>query len=227
MSPKQGFRLWFEFYKLALDDPALAGEVERTREFYEPWGDVRDQAFDRWWAGHSHLFEETRVREVSRIDKETDALYLAVPLQQPLAQTMRQMKAIIEARQDERAKAVGIEDRRTKAVGMGPYRLTPGVEFRHTTVKDVLLVYQLYLAEEKPKINAGFLERIQQFYRSRPRAKRVPMQFATDPKTAGLESTLRSIRRYVERAEALMLAAARGDFPGESRMGSKTGRSKK
>ena len=53
------------------------------------------------------------------------------------------------------------------------------------------------------------------------------MQFATDPKTAGLESTLRSIRRYVERAEALMLAAARGDFPGEARMGSKAGRSKK
>ena len=227
MSPKQGFRLWFEFYKLALDDPALAVEVERTREFYEPWGDVRGQAFDRWWAGHSHLFEETRVREVSRIGKETDALYLAVPLQQPLAQTMRQVKAIVEARQAERAKAVGIEDRRTKAVGMGPYRLTPGVEFRHTTVKDVLLVYRLYLAEGKPKINAGFLERIQEFYRSRPRAKRVPTQLVTDPKTAGLELTLRSIRRYVERAEALMLAAARGDFPGKSRMGSKAGRSKK
>ena len=142
MSPMQGFRLWFEFYKLVLDDPAFAVEVERTREFYEPWGDVRGQTFDRWWAGHSHLFEETRVREVSRIGKETDALYLAVPLQQPLAQTMRQVKAIIEARQDERAKAVGIEGRRTKAVGMGPYRLTPGVEFRHTTVKDVLLVYR-------------------------------------------------------------------------------------
>jgi hypothetical protein len=36
-----------------------------------------------------------------------------------------------------------------------------------------------------------------------------------------IESTLRSIRRYVQRAEELILAAAKGDFFGESRMGSK------
>jgi len=34
------------------------------------------------------------------------------------------------------------------------------------------------------------------------------------------EPTFRSIRRYVERAEELMLAVAKGEFPGESRMGS-------
>ena len=224
-TPKQGFRLWFEFYKLALDDPALAVEVERTREFYEPWGDVRGQTFDRWWAGHSRLFEETRVREVSRIGKETDALYLAVPLQQPLIRSMRQVKQIVEARQLERAKAVGIEDRRTKAAGAGQFRLTPGVEFRHTTVKDVLLVYQVYLANEKPKINAEFLAKVQEFYRNRPRAKKVPSQLGTDPNSPDIESTLRSIRRYVERAEELMLAAARGEFPGKSRMGSRDRRS--
>jgi hypothetical protein len=40
-----------------------------------------------------------------------------------------------------------------------------------------------------------------------------------------IESTLRSIRRYAERAEELMLAAARGDFPGQSRMGARDRRS--
>ena len=104
---------------------------------------------------------------------------------------------------------------------MGQFHLTPRVEFRHTTVKDVLLVYQLYAAQKKPKINAKFLEKIQEFYRSRPRAKRVPIQFATDPQSPNMESALRSIRRYKERAEELMLAAARGDFPGQSRMGRK------
>ncbi len=225
MSPKQGFRLWFEFYKLALEDPDLAAEVEKTRAFYEPWGDVRAQTFDRWWAEKRHLFGETAVREVNRIGDEPGAIYLAVPLQQPLIRSMRQVKEIIEARQLDVAKAVGIEGRRTKAAGVGQFHLTPGVEFRHTTVKDVLLVYQLYAAQEKPKINAKFLEKIQESYRSRPRAKRIPPQLGTDPNSPDIESTLRSIRRYVERAEELMLAAARGDFPGQSRMGSKDRRS--
>jgi hypothetical protein len=221
MSPKQGFRLWFEFYKLALGEPALASEAEKTRSFYEPWGDVGAQTFDRWWVEKRHLFGETAVRQVNRIGDEPDAVYLAVPLQQPLIRSMRQVKEIIEARQLEVAKAVGIEGRRTKAAGVGQFHLTPGVEFRHTTVKDVLLVYQLYAAQGKPKVNAKFLEKIQEFYRSRPRAKRVPIQFATDPKSPNMESALRSIRRYVERAEELMLAAAKGEFPGKSRMGSK------
>ena len=68
------------------------------------------------------------MREVSRIDRRPTPLSRR-PLQQPLAQTMRQVKAIVEARQAERAKGVGIEDRRTKAVGMGPYRLTPASNF--------------------------------------------------------------------------------------------------
>jgi hypothetical protein len=225
MSPKQGFRLWFEFYKLALEDPDLASEVEKSRAFYEPWGDARAQAFDRWWAEKRHLFGETAVRQVNRIGDEPDSVYLAVPLQQPLIRSMRQVKKIVEARQLEVAKAVGIEGRRTKAAGVGQFHLTPGVEFRHTTVKDVLLIYQLYAAQGKPKINAKFLEKIQEFYRSRPRAKRVPIQFTTDPNSPNMESALRSIRRYVERAEELMLAAARGDFPGQSRMGSKDRRS--
>ncbi len=223
MSPKQGFRLWFEFYKLALDEPTLASEIERTRAFYELWGEVKGLSFDRWWAEKQHLFGETGVREVERITDEADTLYLAIPLQQPADTTLRQVGKIVEVRQQKRAEAAGIEDRRTKAVGFGRYRLTPGVEFRHTTVKDVLLLYQLYVAEGKPRINAKFLEKVQQFYQSRPRKKNVPMQFATNPSSSGVESTLRSMRRYVQRAEELMLAAARGDFPGEARMGSRAG----
>ena len=122
MSPKQGFRLWFEFYKLALGEPALASEVEKTRSFYEPWGDARAQTFDRWWVEKCHLFGETAVREVNRIGDEPGAIYLAVPLQQPLIRSMRQVKEIIEARQLEVAKAVGIEGRRTKAGAMLDFR---------------------------------------------------------------------------------------------------------
>jgi hypothetical protein len=47
-------------------------------------------------------------------------------------------------------------------------------------------------------------------HRNRPRAKKVPSQLGTDLKSSDIESTLRSIRRYIERAKELMLAAAKG-----------------
>jgi hypothetical protein len=54
-----------------------------------------------------------------------------------------------------------------------------------------------------------------------PESKEGSPQFATDPNGPNVETTLQSIRRYVARAEELVLAAAKGDFPGESRMGSR------
>lgn len=38
-SRRQHIRLWFEFYKLALDDPDLQDNLAKVRTFYEPWGD--------------------------------------------------------------------------------------------------------------------------------------------------------------------------------------------
>jgi hypothetical protein len=37
-SRRQHIRLWFEFYKLALDDPDLQDNLAKVRTFYEPWG---------------------------------------------------------------------------------------------------------------------------------------------------------------------------------------------
>jgi uncharacterized glyoxalase superfamily protein PhnB len=34
-----------EFYKLALDDPALQANLAKVRTFYEPWGDPRGLDF--------------------------------------------------------------------------------------------------------------------------------------------------------------------------------------
>jgi hypothetical protein len=50
-SRKQHIRLWFEFYKLALDDPALQDNLAKVRPFYEPWGEVFCLAAEaRSWA---------------------------------------------------------------------------------------------------------------------------------------------------------------------------------
>jgi hypothetical protein len=50
-------------------------------------------------------------------------------------------------------------------------------------------------------------------------------RLSADPNNPDIVTVLRSIRRYVERAEELMLAAAKGEFPGDPRMGLKERRS--
>lgn len=54
-SRRQHIRLWFEFYKLALDDPSLQANLAKVRTFYEPWGDPRGVDFDVWWKDRAYL----------------------------------------------------------------------------------------------------------------------------------------------------------------------------
>ena len=42
------YRLWFEYLKLAVQDP----RNKVNQSFYEAWGDVRAADFDVWWATH-------------------------------------------------------------------------------------------------------------------------------------------------------------------------------
>ena len=46
---KQHILLWFEFYKLALDDPKLKKNLKESEVFYSEWGDVTGLKFDDWW----------------------------------------------------------------------------------------------------------------------------------------------------------------------------------
>ena len=46
-SHRQHIRLWFEFYKLALDDQALQGNLAKVSAFNEPWGDPRELGSQR------------------------------------------------------------------------------------------------------------------------------------------------------------------------------------
>ena len=79
-SHKQHVRIWYEFYKLALNDPRLADQVEKSRIYYKPWGAVAGIPFDKWWPSHSHLFEDLRVREIQRVSPNDAVMYLALPL---------------------------------------------------------------------------------------------------------------------------------------------------
>ena len=66
-SRRQHLRLWFEFYKLALDNPNLQQNLSKVGTFYAPWGDPRGVDFNDWWKDHAYLFGTTQVEEIAKV----------------------------------------------------------------------------------------------------------------------------------------------------------------
>ena len=100
-SKKQYIRFWFEFYKLALLDPSLKDNIEKSSKFYKQWGDVSNLKFDEWWKISKPLFGETRVKESTRIIKNKHVLNVSIPLNLPMTNSLKEIKQLIEAKQEE------------------------------------------------------------------------------------------------------------------------------
>ena len=92
------YRLWFEFLKLAHQDP----DLEVDREFYADWGDVENLTFNRWWAGSTwrDLFSiDTSVRIVKsseKLPKDDPSLLVRVPLGRNPKQTLEDLRQLLE-----------------------------------------------------------------------------------------------------------------------------------
>ena len=98
------YRLWFEFLKLAIQDP----DIEVNRSIYEPWGDVENLTFDRWWSQHwRQLFavdvgvyevQPADARAVLRsIEQDQDGILIRIPLYQDLKRSLAQVEALLAA----------------------------------------------------------------------------------------------------------------------------------
>jgi hypothetical protein len=99
---REAYRLWFSFLSMALDDPELRPLF--NEQFYAPWGDVKAvKKFDDWWKDHWRLFAFESGTKV--IDGESDwkavsldqsKIVVAIPRDQTLAETKRQIEAILK-----------------------------------------------------------------------------------------------------------------------------------
>lgn len=93
-SRRQHIRLWFEFYKLAHDDPDLQNNLAKVRTFYEPWGDPRGVDFRVWWKDHSYLFGATQVEEATKVSKAPNVLNVSIPLNLPVTKTLPEIEGV-------------------------------------------------------------------------------------------------------------------------------------
>jgi hypothetical protein len=99
------------------------------------------------------------------------------------------------------------------------YRLTGGAEPKVVPLREILTVYRdVYLKNPKAK-GKQLLDALEQHYLSlkQSRFAKVPEAFrvSLDAKPEKLDSVLRNVNRYVNRAKKIVLNVANREFPGK------------
>jgi hypothetical protein len=225
-SRKQHIRLWFEFYKLCLSDPQFTKNLKQSKDFYEPWGDVRNVLFDEWWKTHKRLFGETSVKEISQVSKYENVINVAIPLNLSISETIKDVKDLVEKRQKERFAELGITDTTSKSMKphFGQYELTKGVEIRGRTLHEIQIMYSIWIDMGKPPVNTAYCQEVVSRLRNRPRSKWIPylLQIEPEPDRKGNlrydEGQLRQVRRYLKKGEQVCKSVSLGQFPGKNRL---------
>jgi hypothetical protein len=217
-SQRQHIRLWFEFYKFALNDASLQDNLSKVRAFYEPWGDPRGVDFNDWWKDHSYLFGTTQVEEIAKVSKAPNVLNVSIPLNVPASKALAEVKALIEARQEARLLDLGLDPKSSKSLkaGFGTYEIN-AKELRGRPLHEAHVVYRMWLEMGKPRINAALCEQIVDQLRSRPKAKWVPFFLSSKKRVLDTseydESQVRQLRRLIQKAEGVCRAVSVGRFP--------------
>jgi hypothetical protein len=219
-SRRQHIRLWFEFYKLALDDPALQTNLAKVRIFYEPWGDPRGIDFDEWWKDHAYLFGATQVEEAAKVSKAPNVLNVSIPLNLPVTKTLPEIKALIETKQRARLEQLELDPKGAKSLtaGFGTYEIN-AKELRGRPLHEANVVYRIWLEMARPTINSAFLQAVRDRLLNRPNAKWLPSFILREPEADRkgnlrfTEEQIRQMRRSIKRAQDVCLAVSKGRFP--------------
>lgn len=219
-SRRQHIRLWFEFYKLALDNPALQGNLAKVRTFYEPWGDPRGVDFRVWWKDHSYLFGATQVEEATKVSKAPNVLNISIPLNLPVSQVLPKIKELVEVRQRLRLNELGLDPKAGKSLkaAFGTYEIN-AKELRGRPLHEAHVIYCIWLEMGEPTINSDFLQAVRDRLLNRPKAKWLPsflireaeLDRKGNPRFA--EEQIRQMRRSIKRAQDTCLAVSKGTFP--------------
>lgn len=225
-SSKQHYRLWFEFYKLSLKETDFVENHEKSKDFYKPWGDVSNILFDPWWKEHKHLFGVSRVEQITKVVNHDNALNVAIPLNQPVSKSIKQLRELIEEQKSQRLEELGLQSygRKSKSVSFGQYELTSGVEIRGKTLYEIQLMYTIWVDMGKPAINTEYCTEVVTRLRNRPRSNWIPYLLSISPikdRMGNLRYTddqLRQVRRYIKKGIKICESVSKGQFPGRNNL---------
>jgi hypothetical protein len=215
---REAFRLWFEYLKIARlrlsSDTKIRSALVVSEPYYRPWEMDKAERFDHWWKVHAHLFEEKfTVRELKagEAPMDPDALLIEVPLTQSPTVLTKNVKAIIQAAFEAREQT----ERKSKKKPTAYYRLSEGSEPKLDAVREMLSVYRdVHLKNPKLK-GEKLLDATHRYYLGRKNKKWAKVPIALMYADGGKIRAMRNLRRYIQKAEQVVLNVARGQFPGE------------
>lgn len=210
----QIYRLWFEFYKLALKskDKEVISALKKSKNFYSGWGTDAEIHFDDWWKDKQHLFYETKkLKFIDGKEPITDATHLmiSIPKDIPLEVLMKELKERVAPELEKRKNRIKITE----------HRYAPS-EVQGVKKESARLYFELYkevFSNEKLK-GAEQYEAVKDYFETRFKKKpnEIPEYFRDfDADKERIQSSMRNVRRYKEKCLQLILNVSNGEFPGK------------
>ncbi len=217
IADKELFRLWYEFFQLALksEDPKIQRSLKKSDKFYADWHGADGMHFDDWWKTHRKLFhDENIVRLMDAKEKQQQGnFYVVVPSGKSQTDIVEEFKKLI-------AKELPTTSSRRKFPPTHRYAPTEVQGVKRDSLR-MMLELQKHIFSKHELKGVALRERVIKFFASeRYKKKRniVPMSFTVDDSNRRNDhsaETDRNIRRYRQKANALLLNVASGKFPGK------------
>ena len=215
IADKEIFRLWYEFYRLALDstDKSIQQALKKSAKHYADWNASERLHFDDWWVKHRSLFLDENIVRVTEKDEEqrSDNLYITVPRSKSYGDILKELKTLID-------KEVLSKKRRRIPV---PHRFSPteiqGIKGESIRV---LLDLQKHVFSQTDLKGVALTTRVREYLgneRYKRKSNKIPDAFLITNSSVDdhAEQTDRNVRRYRQKAKRLMLNVAKGEFPGK------------
>jgi hypothetical protein len=216
---REVYRLWFEYLRVASKSSKrnVQDALKRSKVFYAAWGDVSDVKFNEWWKDKGHVFEDKYVvRQLRHGENPNDptSLVVEIPLTQSPTKLTGRVKAIIQDAWSARER----HTRKSKRRPTSQYQLSADAEPKLRAVREMLTVYRDGYLRNKNRNMRGsdLLEEVHRLYLGRKNKSwaKVPSPLLYDRKYGDNSVALRNLRRYMQKAERIVLNVANGEFPG-------------
>jgi hypothetical protein len=178
---KQHYRIWFEYFKIAKfhgtkEQKANLKKLDQETGFYSEWEPITlDTKFDDWWKEKKHLFGDSKIKVIDRLDNDPRKLNISIPLTESVTKSISDIRELIDKHQANYWKDQGIRNpalKKNRRIAPSIYKING--EIKGQDQHPIQLVYKLWIDRKRPPINSEFLDYVENWFRTRPKSKWLP-----------------------------------------------------